>query len=184
LQALQARLIQVRIHRIDLLHRGQERRGTRLHVRTLRYRRGADASGDGRSDIRVAQIDARRLHGRLARGDIGCGLSSGRDGVVVVLFGYAIAGEEYFVPLHQRGRRGKRGLRAFDCRRGAVQRRAIRRRIDLEQSLMRLDVTAFLEIAHEHNAVDAPANLGHGYRRSAAGKLHGRGDAGLVHRHH
>ena len=62
LQALQARLVEVHVDRVELLHGRHQRRGTRLHVRALRHRRRADAALDRRCHVGVAEVDARGLH--------------------------------------------------------------------------------------------------------------------------
>jgi hypothetical protein len=75
LQALDARLRDVDVDRIDLLDGGHERRGARLHERPLRDHRNAAATDDGRDDVGVAQVDLRQRDCCLARCYVGGGLA-------------------------------------------------------------------------------------------------------------
>ena len=95
----------------------------------------------------------------------------GGDGVVVVLFTDRVRCDKHLKALglcchgHEIGfRLLQRGLRA-------VQRGNVRCGIDLIETLPGLDLAAFLELALQHDAVDAGANLRHKERGSSTGKL-------------
>jgi hypothetical protein len=179
-QAVDAGLSQVHVDRVDLLDGRHERRRARLHISALGDQRGAGAAGDRRDDVGIAQIDFGCRNGCLARGDVRSGLALRGDGVVVLLLADTVAADEDLVALCQCGGRCEVGLRLLQHRDGAIQSGAIRRRIDLVQPLVRLDVGAFLEFALQHNTVDSGADLRHKVRGRAARQFRGHWHASPI----
>ena len=135
LQTLDARLRDVDVDRIDLLDGRHERRGARLHVRTLRDLRHAAATDDRRYHVGVAKVDLRQRDRRLARRNVGSGLPLRGDGVVVVLLADRVRGDQHLEALGLRGRRREIGFRLLQRGRRAVQRGDIGRGVDLVEPL-------------------------------------------------
>jgi hypothetical protein len=96
-----------------------------------------------------------------------------RHGIVVVLLAYCISGDQHLVTLDLGGGRREIGFRLLQRSHRGVQRGDERRGIDLVEPLPRLDVAAFLEVALQHDAVDARTHLRDEKRVGPPGKLDG-----------
>lgn len=159
LQAVEARLREIDVDRIELLDGRHQRRLARLHVRARRDLRDADAARDRRDDIRIAEVDLRGLDGGLARAHVGGRLPLRGHRIVVLLLADRVRGDEHLVARDERVLRREVRLRLRERRLRAVQLRDIGCRIDLVQALAGLDVAAFGELAPQHDAVDPCAHL-------------------------
>ncbi len=145
-------LCQVDIHWCVLLHRGQCAALVGSHQRAFRERGRADASGDGRDDARIAQIDARgflcRARDRLLRL---CLAQACRD-VVPILLADVARGCELLVAFIFLAHRERIGIGARYLRRGAIVGRLIGGRIQLIERLSGLDQRPFREQATPDDA--------------------------------
>ena len=178
------RLGDVHVHRIDLLHDGQRRGSALADQRAFRHQRTADAAADGRGHRRIRQVDLGRLQVGTGHVDVGSRLALGRDGVVIVQLADGAGLHQRRVAGHLLGGQLLGRLGAHQRSLGTVVGGAQRGRVDLEQHLAGLHVTAFLEEALLQDAGGTGADLGHARRfdpaRQVLGQADGR-DLGLDH---
>ena len=170
------RLGDVHVHRIDLLDGGQRGGSPLADQRTFRHQRTADAAADGGGDRRVRQVDLGRLQVGTGHGDVGSGLALGRHGVVIVQLADGVGLHQRRVAGHLLGGQLLGRLGAHQGSLGAVVGGAQRGRVDLEQHLAGLHVTAFLEEALFQNAGGSRADLGHARRFDPARQVLGKAD--------
>ncbi len=151
------RLGDVDVDRVELLH-GGHRVGLAVgHQGAFGHRGTADAAGDRRQHLGVAQVDPRLLHRRL-------GLQVGGIGVGVLLLAHGLVGDQQLVALGLLLGRSQVGL-------GALVVGLVGGGVDLVELLPGLDVAAFLEQALEDDAVHLGTHLGDAERIGPARQL-------------
>ena len=116
-----------------------------LDQRALGDQRLADASSDGRGHVGVAEVDRGVVLRGLGGGHGGLGLAVRRHGVVVFLLADRIGLDQRRVAIGQHLGAEQIGLRLLELGGGPIVGRLVRRRIDLEEQLLLLDVAALLE---------------------------------------
>ena len=134
------------------------------------------ATGDGREDLGVGEIDLRGLDGGLGGGDVGEGLRLGGHGGVVVGLADGVAALEGLVTVGLRLGDAFSGLGVLQLGERAVERGLIGGRVDLVELVAFLDVRAFGEHARLQDAVNLWADFGDAEGRGAAREVGGQGD--------
>ena len=151
-----------------------------LDQRALGDQRLADASSDGRGHVGVAEVDRGVVLRGLGGGHGGLGLAVRRHGVVVFLLADRIGLDQRRVAIGQHLGAEQIGLRLLELGGGLIVGRLVRRRIDLEEQLLLLDVAALLESDLLDDAGHPRADLRIADRIDTAGQLrHDRRALGL-----
>ncbi len=145
-QQVAGRLGHVDIDRIELLD-GRQFLGLAVaDQRAFGHCGAADAPGDRRQHLGVAQVDARPLQFRL-------GLQAGRARLVIGLLAHRLVLDQFGVAVGQRLAGRQAGL-------GTLQGCLVHRRIDLVELLPGLDLATLGEQAPLDDAIDLRTNLG------------------------
>ncbi|MNP23859.1 hypothetical protein D3C76_1165840 [compost metagenome] len=133
-----------------------------VHQGAFGDRRAANAAGNGRQHLGVAQVDLRLLQR-------GLGLQAGGLGLIVGLLAHRLVADQVLVAFRQGLGRGQAGLSALVG--GGVDSR-----VDLVELLPGLDFAAFGEQALLDDAVHLRAHFGDAVGAGAAGQLGGEGE--------
>jgi hypothetical protein len=157
---------------VDRAHRdqrGQHRRaGTRGDQIAGRHLDAADAPGDRRAHLGVAEVELRRLQRRLRRAQVGLGLAQGIGALVeLALRDGALLPQPLGAGMLAAQVRDPR-LRSGGLRLRALHRRRVWRRIDGDQQVAGLDQRALTEVHRLHRAGGARTDVDalHGFEAS------------------